>query len=37
MNNALYFDGKISRLFAPELGRSDIGFPIGPMVGLVAD
>jgi uncharacterized protein YigE (DUF2233 family) len=37
LNNALYFDGKISRLFAPELGRSDIGFPMGPMVGLMAD
>lgn len=33
--NALYFDGKISRLYAPELGRSDIGFPMGPIVGLV--
>ena len=34
--NALYFDGKVSRLFAPEIGRDDIGFPMGPMVGLVA-
>ena len=31
---ALYFDGKISRLYAPELGRNDLGFPMGPMVGL---
>lgn len=33
--DALYFDGKISRLHAPALGRSDGGFPMGPMVGAV--
>ena len=32
--NALYFDGKISRLYAPELGRNDFGFAMGPIVGL---
>jgi uncharacterized protein YigE (DUF2233 family) len=32
---ALYFDGRISRLHAPELGRSDFGFPMGPILGLV--
>ncbi|WP_045388785.1 phosphodiester glycosidase family protein [Falsirhodobacter sp. alg1] len=32
--NALYFDGSISRLYSPDLGRSDIGFPLGPIVGL---
>ncbi len=32
---ALYFDGNISRLYAPELGRSDIGFPMGPIIGSV--
>lgn len=32
--NALYFDGNISRLYAPELGRDDFGFPMGPIVGL---
>ncbi|MEI4261736.1 phosphodiester glycosidase family protein [Roseovarius sp. D0-M9] len=32
---ALYFDGNISRLYAPELNRSDIGFPMGPIVGTV--
>jgi uncharacterized protein YigE (DUF2233 family) len=32
---ALYFDGNISRLYAPELGRNDIGFPMGPIVGTV--
>jgi uncharacterized protein YigE (DUF2233 family) len=31
---ALYFDGTISRLYAPELGRNDLGFPMGPIVGL---
>lgn len=34
--NALYFDGKVSRLYAPELNRSDFGFSLGPIVGLVA-
>lgn len=34
--NALFLDGTISRLYAPELGRDDFGFPMGPMVGLVA-
>lgn len=33
--DALYFDGNISRLFAPELGRDDFGLPMGPIVGLV--
>ena len=33
--NALYFDGSVSRLMAPELRRSGAGFAIGPMVGLV--
>lgn len=33
--DALYFDGKISRLFAPALGRHDAGFPMGPIVGTV--
>jgi uncharacterized protein YigE (DUF2233 family) len=33
--DALYFDGSISRLHAPELGRDDGGFAVGPIVGLV--
>jgi uncharacterized protein YigE (DUF2233 family) len=33
--NALFLDGSISRLYAPELGRSDWGAPMGPMIGLV--
>lgn len=32
--NALYFDGKVSRLHAESLGRSDIGFQLGPIVGV---
>jgi uncharacterized protein YigE (DUF2233 family) len=32
---ALYFDGNISRLYAPALGRHDAGFPMGPIVGTV--
>ena len=34
--NALYFDGNVSRLHAPDLGRSDAGFAMGPIVGVVA-
>ncbi|MEH6673968.1 MAG: phosphodiester glycosidase family protein [Sulfitobacter sp.] len=34
--NALYFDGNISRLRAPDLGRNDLGFsPLGPIIGVV--
>jgi uncharacterized protein YigE (DUF2233 family) len=33
--NALYFDGNISRLYAPQLGRNDLGFAMGPIVGVV--
>jgi uncharacterized protein YigE (DUF2233 family) len=32
--DALYFDGNISRLYAPDIGRDDFGFPMGPIVGL---
>lgn len=35
--NALYFDGRVSRLYAPEIGRSDLGFPVGPILGVVVD
>ena len=34
--NALYFDGKISRLYAPSLGRNDFGARLGPIVGVLA-
>lgn len=33
--SALYFDGNISRLHAPSVGRSDNGFMMGPVVGVV--
>lgn len=33
--NALFLDGKVSKLHAPDLGRSDGGFPMGPIVGTV--
>lgn len=34
--NALYFDGKVSRLYAPSLNRSDFGFnQLGPIVGVL--
>ena len=32
---ALYFDGSISRLYAPQIGRDDLGFALGPIVGVV--
>ncbi len=34
--NALYFDGSISRLYAPSVGRADLGRVMGPIIGLVA-
>lgn len=34
--NALYFDGNVSRLHAPDLNRSDAGFAMGPIVGVLA-
>lgn len=33
--NALYIDGSVSRLYAPDMSRHDIGFPLGPIVGTV--
>lgn len=33
---ALYFDGNISRLYAPAIGRTDGGRRMGPVVGVVA-
>lgn len=35
VGSALYFDGNVSRLHAPALGRSDTGRTLGPIVGLV--
>ncbi len=32
---ALYFDGNVSRLHAPAIGRSDWGRTMGPVVGMV--
>ena len=34
--DALFIDGKVSRLYAPDLGRADFGFPVGPILGVVA-
>lgn len=33
--NALYFDGSISRLYAPALNRADWGRKMGPIIGYV--
>ena len=35
VKQALFLDGSISRLYAPQLDRSDLGFPIGPIVAVV--
>ena len=35
MPDALYLDGSVSRLYAPDLGRSDLGFQLGPMVAVI--
>jgi uncharacterized protein YigE (DUF2233 family) len=32
--NALFLDGNISRLYAPQIGRNDFGFRMGPIVGV---
>jgi uncharacterized protein YigE (DUF2233 family) len=34
--NALYLDGSISRLYAADIHRNDIGFPMGPIVAVSA-
>ncbi|MBS0126328.1 phosphodiester glycosidase family protein [Thetidibacter halocola] len=33
--DALFFDGNVSRLFAPQVGRNDPGRMMGPIVGVV--
>jgi uncharacterized protein YigE (DUF2233 family) len=35
VRNALYFDGSISRLYAPGVNRADFGRSLGPIIGLV--
>jgi uncharacterized protein YigE (DUF2233 family) len=36
--NALYLDGNVSRMRAPDLGRDDAGFSaLGPIIGVVQD
>ena len=34
-DNALYLDGVVSKLYAPDLPRHDLGLPMGPMIGVV--
>ena len=33
--DALFLDGKVSRLYAPMIGRHDFGLPMGPILGVV--
>ncbi len=35
VREALYFDGSISRLYAPGVNRADFGRSLGPIIGLV--
>lgn len=35
VRDALYFDGSVSRLYAPSINRADFGRSLGPMIGLV--
>ncbi|MGB0797934.1 MAG: phosphodiester glycosidase family protein [Planktomarina sp.] len=35
VNNALYFDGRISRLYSPQLNRNDYGVTLGPIIAVV--
>ncbi len=35
VQQALYLDGSISRLYAPELDRRGAGFAVGPIIGVV--
>lgn len=35
LKQALFLDGRVSRLYAPELGRADLGWPMGPIAGVV--
>lgn len=35
VRDALYFDGSISRLYAPGVSRADFGRSLGPIIGLV--
>ena len=32
--NALFLDGEVSKLYAPNLGRNDKGLPMGPMIAI---
>lgn len=32
VRDALYLDGRVSKLHAPAIGRSDLGWPMGPML-----
>lgn len=32
--DALYIDGRVSRLYAPALGRNDFGLPMGPILAV---
>ena len=36
LDQALFLDGNISRLYAPGYGRADLGRQLGPIVGVVA-
>ena len=35
VSNALFLDGQVSRIFAPEINRNELGSDLGPIVGVV--
>lgn len=35
--NALFLDGAVSKLYAPELGRNDSGAPMGPIIAVTTE
>lgn len=35
LDHALFLDGNVSRLHAPDINRSDLGFPMGPIIAVV--
>ena len=37
IDNALYLDGVVSKIYAPELARNDFGLPMGPIIAVVGE
>ncbi len=37
IDNALYLDGVVSKMYAPEIARNDFGLPMGPIIAVVGE